>query len=149
MVADRQVRATIIIVFYKQMWHYIVPKNAHQYTNARVIYANSAVLYVYQVFEFFLNMESLSDASTRSKRQRVGVRQSLQLTHADDEAKKSFSERLENLRQALTPGSKDNLGLITKLMDIAEAHCRGHPQEESHMETESTCSSTFLKSAGK
>ena len=63
--------------------------------------------------------------------------------------KKSFSERLENLRQALTPGSKDNLGLITKLMDIAEAHCRGHPQEESHIETESTCSSTFLKSAGK
>ena len=53
MVADRQVIATIIIVFYKQMWHYIVPKNAHQYTNARVIYANSAVLYVYQVFEFF------------------------------------------------------------------------------------------------
>ena len=74
-------------------------------------------------------MESLSDTSTRSKRQRVGVRQSLQLTHADNEAKKSFSERLENLRQALTPGSKDNLGLITKLMLklTAEAILRKNP----------------------
>ena len=88
------------------------------------------------------------DSASKSKRPRVGVRQSLQLTHADEEAKKRFSERLENLRQVLTPGSKDNLGLITKLVEIAEDHCRSNLQEEPDTDSSSMCSSTFLKSGG-
>ena len=97
----------------------------------------------------FFDMESLPDVASKSKRPRIGIRQSLQLTHTDEEAKKRFSERLESLRQVLTPGSKDNLGMISKLMEIAEDHCRGYPQGESTTETATTCSSTFLKSAGK
>ena len=89
------------------------------------------------------------DVASKSKRPRLGVRQSLQLTHVDEEAKKRFSERLETLRQILTPGSKDNLGLISRLMDIAEEHCRRCSQGESVTETAATGTSTFLKSAGK
>ena len=40
-------------------------------------------------FEFFsdpTSMELLPDVACRSKRPRLGVRQSLQLTHADEEA---------------------------------------------------------------
>lgn len=94
-------------------------------------------------------MEALPEVASKSKRPRLGVRQSLQLTHADEEAKSRFSERLESLRQVLTPGSKDNLGLITKLIEIAEDHCQDRPQGQSVTETVSSCSSTFLKSAGK
>ena len=65
-------------------------------------------------------MELLLYVTSRSKRPRLGVRQSIQLTHVDEEAKKRFSERLERLRQILTPGSKDNLPVISKLMEIAE-----------------------------
>ena len=94
-------------------------------------------------------MESLPDVACRSKRPRLGVRQSLQLTHADEDVKKRFSGRLENLRQLLAPDSKDNLGLISKLMEIAEEYCMHCPQGESITETTITGTSTFLKSAGK
>jgi hypothetical protein len=94
-------------------------------------------------------MESLPDVARRSKRPRLGVRQSLQLTHVDEDAKKRFNERLESLRQVLTPGSKDNLGLISKLVEIAEEHCMRCSQGESTTETTTTGASTFLKSAGK
>ena len=105
-----------------------------------------------QVFSSFsdpASMESLPDVACRSKRPRLGVRQSLQLTHADEDAKKRFNGRLESLRQLLTPGSKDNLGLMSKLMEIAEEHCMRCSQGESITETTTTVTSTFLKSAGK
>ena len=54
---------------------------------------------------------------------RLGVRQSPQLTHVNEDAKKHFSDRLESLRQVLTTDSKDNLGLISKLMKIAKEYC--------------------------
>ena len=69
------------------------------------------------------NMELLPDVACRSKRSRSGAKQSQQLTHADKDAKKRFNERLESLRQLLIPGSKDNLELISKPMEIAEEQC--------------------------
>ena len=94
-------------------------------------------------------MASLPDVTSRSKRPRLGVRLSIQLTHVDEVAKKRFNERLECLRQILTPGSKDNLPVISKLMEIAEEHCRHYPQGEPTPESAATGTSTFLKSAGK
>ena len=121
-------------------------------TNPRVIFASSAVLCVFRRFiieSFFsVRMEAQVDQASKSKRPRVGVRQSLQLTHTDEEAKRRFTERLDGLRQVLTPGSKDNLGLITKLIEIAEDHCRGSLQEERDIGYSTMCSSTFLKSGG-
>ena len=79
------------------------------------------------------------------KKPRLGVRQSIQLTHATEEAKRLFSERLDKLKQALTPGSSDNLSLMSKLMEIAENHV-STSRAARHDVSPST---TFLKSAGK
>ena len=56
------------------------------------------------------------------KKPRLGVRQLIQLMHASEEAKRVFCERLDKLKQTLTPGSSDNLSLMSKLMDIADNH---------------------------
>ena len=114
-------------------------------------HVSSFVCSVASCLDFFglASMESLPYVTSRSKRPRFGVRQSIQFTHVDEEAKKCFSERLECLRQILTPGSKDNLPVISKLMEIAEKHCRHYPQSEPTTESAATDTSTFLKSAGK
>ena len=84
-------------------------------------------------------------SSHPTKKPRLGVRQSIQLTHASEEAKRVFSERLDKLKQALTPGSSDNLSLMSKLMDIVENHL-STSRAACHVVSPST---TFLKSAGK
>ena len=55
-----------------------------------------------------------------------------------------FCERLDKLKQTLTPGSSDNLSLMSKLMDIAENHL-----STSRAACHVVSPSTFLKSAGK
>ena len=130
-----------------------LPKNAHQSTQIHVSFSLVQQFCAYfgdlslRVF-FSVRMEAQVDKASKSKRPGVGVRQSLQLTHTDEEAKRRFTERLDGLRQVLTPGSKDNLGLITKLIEIAEDHCRGSLQEEPDIGYSTMCSSTFLKSGG-
>ena len=47
---------------------------------------------------------------------KMGVRQSLQFTHTSEEAKQAYDACLDSLRQALTPGSSDNLSLVTTLV---------------------------------
>ena len=42
--------------------------------------------------------------SNPKKKLRLGIRQSLQLTHASEEAKRAFDDQLDNRRQALIPG---------------------------------------------
>ena len=83
-------------------------------------------------------------ACSNLKKPRLGTRQSLQLTHASEEAKRAFNDRLDNLRRALTPGSNDNLPLITKLLEIAE-----NQLSTSQTAHNATNLSTFLTSAGK
>ena len=83
--------------------------------------------------------------SNPKKKPRLGTRQSLQLTHASEEAKRAFNDRLDNLRRALTPGSNDNLPLITKLLEIAENQLS--TSQTAHNAT--NLSTTFLTSAGK
>ena len=85
-------------------------------------------------------------SSNQAKRQRVGVRQSLQLTHASEEAKRAFYVRLDRLRQAFTPGSTDNLSLVTKLVEVAEHLLSSSQATHSQQVDDST---TFLKSGGK
>ena len=70
-----------------------------------------AVSAVFPVFD-----RSMMASSHPTKKPRHGIRQSIQLTHASEEAKRVFSERLDKLKQALTPGSNDNLSLMSKLM---------------------------------
>lgn len=88
----------------------------------------------------------MATSSNPSKRPRMGVRQSLQLTHASEEAKRAFNARLDSLRQALTPESSDNLSLVTKLVEIAEDRLSSSQAASSEQVDNST---TFLKSAGK
>ena len=79
------------------------------------------------------------------KKPRLGIRQSLQLTYTSEEAKHAFNDRLDNPRQALTPGSNDNLPLITKLLEIAKNHLS--TSQTAHNAT--NLPRTFLTSAGK
>ena len=120
--------------------------NPHDFLQVSSFVYSVASCQVFLSFSDPATMELLPDVACRSKRPRLGVRQSLHLTHADKDAKKRFNGRLENLRHLLTPGSKDNLGLMSKLMEIAEEHCMRCSQGT---ETTTTVTSTFLKSAGK
>lgn len=84
-------------------------------------------------------------SSNPIKKPRLDIRQSIQLAHTSEETKRAFNDQLDNLKQALTPGSSNNLSLMIKLMEIAENHL-STCQVAHNVANPSTM---FLKSAGK